>query len=365
MKALQEFERAGYLVLEKARQGDKVRLPSIIRRTSRFDPIRQAVLEAQRAKLKTDATMAPRMKWNGSPLFEPQQVRWVDERYSALCNTFGDESIQEFNRKLERARQLISEYELWLGEDNYSETLSSGNQRRCVIAANYVPVWSLKKKRGMVTGRIGDYSSYNYAMISPEERRQIKLAHTSGKLSPVCEFDYSGSHPNLLLALNGHDTIPNLYDVILGRNGWPADAKPLVKAALLRIFNNDSMYRFSQAMRGHKPGARKKERRRARRRRVLMKRLGLTPKDLFHGIAGVLPQIKDYFLKPETGLVLMRIESQIIIDALYWLALKGIPALPEHDGLIGPVEYENEIKEAMEFSFENRTGKSIRVEREY
>jgi hypothetical protein len=167
------------------------------------------------------------------------------------------------------------------------------------------------------------------------------------------ELDFPSMHANLLLNREGQPCRADVYEAVLREAGLGVTAerrkavKPLVNAA----FNLSSP-------RGFAPMA---------RRCVggdgvpLIDRLGVRPSVLRKAIVGAHPKLAPYVCGGDQSAWLQGRESEVMIGALEALARKGMAALPLHDSVVVPARHREVARAAMEESYRQQTGFSIRV----
>lgn len=69
--------------------------------------------------------------------------------------------------------------------------------------------------------------------------------------------------------------------------------------------------------------------------------------DVFTAFEEMHPEIADRFFKPDTGLILQNLESEIVMRAIQDLLDQGVVALSVHDSLIAQEQYKNKLIESM------------------
>ena len=197
-------------------------------------------------------------------------------------------------------------------------------------------------------GRLYHSGSNHFQKMPEDERTAIKINGNR-----VVELDYSAFHPRILYAMEGAqfpveiDPYMIIYqdgalrgilkNILLFALGCD-DRNKAVSAGNKFLYDNYDQYR-------------------------LMKRKGLTIKEVISKFEEAHEPIKHYFYRDTAGFVQNR-DYKMALDILSHFTSKGIPCLPVHDSFIVEEQYEAELRNEMDEVFKARNnGFSCPIER--
>ena len=187
-------------------------------------------------------------------------------------------------------------------------------------------------------GRLYAHGDDNFQQFKKADRLGIQI---NG--APVAEIDINASYLTILLAMYGH-SLPDRQD-IYDIEGLPRE---VVKAWIRVALGAKS---FSPRW----PGSVLDELGDGNRR------MKFKIKDVKEKILQEFPSLLDWPTSEMTWADLMFIESEAIYLTLEMLADQNIPALPVHDALLVPADFETEAKLALIESFKMFTGVTPRL----
>lgn len=182
-------------------------------------------------------------------------------------------------------------------------------------------------------GRLYAHGDDNFQQFKKADRLGIQINGT-----PVAEIDINASYLTILLSMNGH-SLPNRQD-IYDIEGLPREVvKAWIRVALgAKSFST----RWPSSVVDELGGAKRK--------------MKFKIKDVEEKILQEFPPLLDWPTSDMSWADLMFIESEAIYLSLERLAEQNIPALPVHDALLVPAEFETEAKLALRESFKIFTG---------
>ena len=251
---------------------------------------------------------------------------------------------RETQERLELINEVNGRYRITHLHYNVWEDRWEAKERRLrpVHVARFTERWDWHGR--LYTGR------YGHQRLRGFERGTIEFDDC-----PSVELDYGGLHPRLLYHLQDTDYRDDPY-AVWGPDTTPpqrAVAKRLLNAALNATGRQAAIAAFNNAMRLH--GKRGGKAEQARRLRQAYRETGIGTDEIYDRIAAHHRPIAHYF-GTDTAIWLMRLDSAIAIDVLYYFARQCIPCLGVHDSFILPVAHAVELREVMLHFYQLRVG---------
>jgi hypothetical protein len=175
-------------------------------------------------------------------------------------------------------------------------------------------------------------SGGGYQSLPSEYRQQLLM---NGQL--VGTADFRAMHPQMLYAQSGADLDGEPYTDIAGLSRGEA------KVALLVAINAPTRHSAVGAIRKHFPAFSPKQAARA-----------------YDAVSERHAPISRHF-GSDAGIQLMRLESDILIDAATESMRQGIPVLGVHDELVAPRKHIEQVAEIMRRASHQKLGREVPV----
>ena len=182
----------------------------------------------------------------------------------------------------------------------------------------------------------------NWQSMPPLQRRTIQIDNR-----PTVELDFDSFHITMLYALEGIQLDYDPYDIVGSR-----EMRPILKVLLLTALNANSEMSAVLAM----TDAIRKLRRKEQVSEWELKFIHAVDRyrpdwmELIERLKEAHEPIGYYFCSG-AGLILQRLDSEVMREALLYLAGQGIPALPVHDSAIVATHHESELRTAMTLGY--------------
>lgn len=164
---------------------------------------------------------------------------------------------------------------------------------------------------------------------------------------PTVELDFDSFHISMLYALEGIQLNHDPYDTVA-----PREMRPIIKKLLLTVLNADSESATVQSMRNQISKLKQKELVSERELKFIRAVDRYRPDwlELIERLREAHESIGYYFCSG-AGLMLQRLDSEVMREALLYLAGQNIPALPVHDSAIVAAHHESELRTAMSLGY--------------
>ncbi|NMD85682.1 hypothetical protein HF882_03705 [Victivallis vadensis] len=182
----------------------------------------------------------------------------------------------------------------------------------------------------------------NWQSMPQQQRRTILIDNR-----PTVELDFDSFHISMLYALEGIQLNHDPYDTVA-----PREMRPIIKKLLLTVLNADSESATVQSMRNQISKLKQKELVSERELRFIR------AVDRYHpDWMELIERLKEahepigYYFCSGAGLMLQRLDSEVMREALLYLAGWRIPALPVHDSAIVAAHHESELRTAMSLGY--------------
>lgn len=182
----------------------------------------------------------------------------------------------------------------------------------------------------------------NWQSMPPEQRKTILIDGY-----PVVELDFDAFHLTMLYAIEGKQLDYDPYDTVA-----PKEMRLIIKMLLLTALNAESEESAKGAMVDEIKKLKRKEYI-SEWELKLIKALDAYKPDwleLIDKLRDAHPLIAPYFCSG-AGLMLQRLDAEIMREALIYLAEKNIPALPIHDSAIVAAHHKSELHTAMSLGY--------------
>lgn len=182
----------------------------------------------------------------------------------------------------------------------------------------------------------------NWQSMPQQQRRTILIDNR-----PTVELDFDSFHISMLYALERIQLNHDPYDTVA-----PREMRPIIKKLLLTVLNADSESATVQSMRNQISKLKQKELVSERELKFIraVERYHPDWMDLIERLKEAHEPIGYYFCSG-AGLMLQRLDSEVMREALLYLAGWGIPALPVHDSAIVAAHHESELRAAMSLGY--------------
>ena len=164
------------------------------------------------------------------------------------------------------------------------------------------------------------------------------------------ELDYNSFHISMLYAIGGKQISGDPYNSVA-----PKQMRPLIKKLLLTVLNASSIREAASSMVNQVFTLRSKPLLKERDLKFLKAWRRYNPNwyELIDRLNAAHPIIGQYFCSG-AGLLLQRIDAQIMRNVLLKLAEKDIPCLPVHDSAIVQYFRANELQRTMQEAYEEQ-----------
>jgi hypothetical protein len=196
-------------------------------------------------------------------------------------------------------------------------------------------------------GRWFQMGGLSYQQLPKVERAKLILDGDG-----VSELDYPAMHPHLLYAWEGRWCPDGFYESVTELCGC---TRPVAKQMALMAVNADGYRKLVSAVnfgRWREPEPTLYDE---------LKRLGLTPREVVQALVQAHPVLEKYIYSGQANRLMLE-ESEIMTSVLLSLMEVGIPALPVHDSVVAPRRDREQVRQAMEYAYRERTGFRIAVE---
>ena len=182
----------------------------------------------------------------------------------------------------------------------------------------------------------------NWQSMPQQQRRTILIDNR-----PTVELDFDSFHITMLYALEGIQLREDPYRAVASD-----EMRPIIKKLLLTVLNADSESATVQSMRNQISKLKQKELVSERELKFIRAVDRHNPDwlDLIARLREAHEPIGYYFCSG-AGLMLQRLDSEVMREALLYLAGWGIPALPVHDSAIVAAHHESELRTAMSLGY--------------
>ncbi len=214
---------------------------------------------------------------------------------------------------------------------------------------------SFEKHGRLYTGKYGHQS------LSKSERKTILIdrCHT-------VELDYGGFHPRLLYNIARIDYQDDPY-ALWGKHGTEPMrqlSKTLLNAAINAPTRADAIsacyrktlkYTDQEGAAGKRVLKRGKTLRTAVKLAEAQKQTGLSFAGIYDAALAHHKPIAHYF-GSDMGITLMRLDSEIALQILFYFASRGIACLGIHDSFVVAKQHEDELRRTMRDTYERRLG---------
>lgn len=197
-------------------------------------------------------------------------------------------------------------------------------------------------------GRLYQRNSYSYQTMPKLDRPGLKLNREA-----TYEIDFNTMHVNLLYNFTGIESpTEDAYNKIIDNIGVNSNDKlrSAVKRVVMIAINAKSYGSFKQAFNRGKSIA----------SLSVLKGSGLTLDMVMDSFKEMHAPISD-FIYSDYGVVLQRLDSEIMMNILYRLADKDIYGIPLHDSVICQKRHGNDVAEIMKEEYKKYTGFDINV----
>lgn len=182
----------------------------------------------------------------------------------------------------------------------------------------------------------------NWQSMPQQQRKTILIDNCR-----TVELDFDSFHISMLYALERIQLDHDPYDTVA-----PKEMRPIIKKLLLTVLNADSESATVQSMRNQISKLKQKELVSERELKFIRAVDHYHPDwmDLIERLREAHKPIGYYFCSG-AGLMLQRLDSEVMREALLYLAGQGIPALPVHDSAIVAAQHESELRTAMSLGY--------------
>lgn len=182
----------------------------------------------------------------------------------------------------------------------------------------------------------------NWQSMPQEQRKTILI---DGR--PTVELDFDAFHLTMLYAIEGKQLDYDPYDTVA-----PKEMRSIIKVLLLTVLNAESEQSAKSAMIDEMKKLARKEFISEWEYKLIKALDANEPNwpDLIEKLRDAHPVIAPYFCSG-AGLMLQRLDAEIMREALMYLAEKDIPALPIHDSAIVAAHHKSELHTAMSLGY--------------
>lgn len=206
---------------------------------------------------------------------------------------------------------------------------------------------------------------------------------------PTAEPDFKSQHPAMLYALAGYDIFSLMDDAYNDVDGYDSGVdghdRGLIKLLTL-IFINAKESDFKKSVTKSGNPEHKEKYKRIIKRKPFKKYMtesqkeafskaekfcegfiegipdGTCGNDVYQALAKKHEKIMHLVERPNIGLELQRLDSDIMADCLHKLVNQNIPALPVHDSIICKASDEQLVKEVMSWAYQKHMGFVPRID---
>lgn len=194
------------------------------------------------------------------------------------------------------------------------------------------------------------YASVQKGMGNWQSMPQIQRKTILIDNRPTVELDFDAFHISMLYAVEGLQLAPKPYDSYA--TVAPKVMRPIVKKLLLAVLNADSEKSAVKAMDKEVRKLKNKKCLSARNMTLLKAIDECNPDwmDLIERLREAHAPIAHYFCSG-AGVMLQRLDSEIMRRTLVYLAEQDIPALPVHDSAIVAAHHESELHIGMSMAY--------------
>ncbi len=195
----------------------------------------------------------------------------------------------------------------------------------------------------------------NWQSMPQEQRKTIRIDRL-----PVVELDFDAFHIAMLYAVEGIQLRPRPYDPYTIVIPEVPEMRSIIKTLLLTVLNANSEESAINAMNESMAELAKKKDVSARDLKLIKAIDAHSPNwaTLIDRLGTAHPDLARYFCSG-AGLMLQRLDSEIMRQALLYLAGKDIPAIPIHDSAIVAVIHESELRTAMQLGYSYVFGEKL------
>ncbi len=182
----------------------------------------------------------------------------------------------------------------------------------------------------------------NWQSMPQEQRKTILIDGY-----PVVELDFDAFHLTMLYAIEEKQLNHDPYNTVA-----PKEMRSIIKVLLLTALNAESEESAEGAMIDKIKKLKRKEYI-TKKDLDLLKAIDIYKPnwlELIDKLRDAHPLIAPYFCSG-AGLMLQRLDAEIMREALIYLAEKNIPALPIHDSAIVAVHHRSELRTAMSLGY--------------
>lgn len=187
----------------------------------------------------------------------------------------------------------------------------------------------------------------NWQSMPSEQRKTILIDRR-----PVVELDFDAFHIAMLYAVEGKQLPPKPYDPYTAVIPEVPEMRPIIKTLLLTVLNANSEKSAIDAMEDSMDELAREEYV-SERDLKLIRAIDEHEPDwgtLIDRLGAAHPDLACYFCSG-AGLMLQRLDSEIMREALLYLAWNNIPAIPIHDSAIVATQYESQLRTAMALGY--------------